>query len=223
MHSLTEENYLKAIYKLLEKGEKKISTTAIAALVETAPASVTDMLKKLAEKKLIRYEKYQGVTLSGSGKKVAVDIIRKHRLWEFFLVEKLGFSWDQVHDIAEQLEHIKSEALITRLDHFLGNPKADPHGDPIPDEHGVFHALNTIPLSAVTVNVPVIITGVIDHRPVFLRFLEKEGYALGKKILVKEKLEIDQSVTLLLSGSKKLKHISHDVARNILVLPEKTK
>lgn len=223
MHSLSEENYLKAIYKLLEKGEKKISTTAIAALVETAPASVTDMLKKLAEKRLIRYEKYQGVALSGSGKKVAVNIIRKHRLWELFLVEKLGFTWDQVHEIAEQLEHIKSEDLITRLDHYLGNPRFDPHGDPIPDEHGIFHTRNTIPLSAASLNAPVIITGVLDHRPVFLRFLEKEGYALGKRVLVKEKLDIDQSLRLTLSGNKKIRHISNEVARNILVLPEKQK
>ncbi|MBK7852016.1 MAG: metal-dependent transcriptional regulator [Bacteroidetes bacterium] len=221
MHSLSEENYLKAIYKLLEKGDKKISTTAIAALVETAPASVTDMLKKLAEKKLIRYEKYQGVALSTSGRKVAVNIIRKHRLWELFLVEKLGFSWDEVHEIAEQLEHIKSEALITKLDHYLGYPKYDPHGDPIPDDQGIFHVQNTIPLSAAEIDKPVIITGVIDHRPVFLRFMEKEGYSLGKKIIIRQKLEIDQSMSLLLSGNKKIKHISHEVARNILVLPVK--
>ncbi|MFN8143212.1 MAG: metal-dependent transcriptional regulator [Bacteroidia bacterium] len=221
MHSQTEENYLKAIFKLLEKGEKKISTNAIASLVETAPASVTDMLKKLAEKKLIRYEKYQGVTLSVSGKKVAINIIRKHRLWEYFLVEKLGFTWDQVHDIAEQLEHIKSESLISRLDSYLGNPRVDPHGDPIPDEHGVFHTQNTIPLSVASINSSVIITGVIDHRPVFLRFLEKEGFGLGKKIIIKEKEDIDQSMLVLISGSKKLKHLSNEIARNILVLPEK--
>src|SRR6185436_15556574 len=123
MNSFTEENYLKAIYKLLESGEKKVTTNSIADRVETAPASVTDMLRKLAEKKLIHYQKYQGVSLTPSGKKVAVSVIRKHRLWELFLVGRLQFKWDEVHEIAEQLEHIQSETLVHRLDQFLGNPK----------------------------------------------------------------------------------------------------
>src|SRR5262245_133052 len=122
MHSFTEENYLKTIFKLLEKGDKKITTNAIAAMMSTAPASVTDMLKKLSEKHLINYEKYQGVSLTPSGKKIAVNIIRKHRLWELFLVDKLGFKWDEVHEVAEELEHINSDLLITQLDKFLNHP-----------------------------------------------------------------------------------------------------
>ena len=148
MHTLTEENYLKAIYKLHEDKPDKINTNAIAGLVDTAPASVTDMLRKLADKKLIRYAKYQGVSLTATGKKAAVSVIRKHRLWELFLVEKLGYSWDEVHEIAEQLEHIHSDSLVSRLSTFLGNPRMDPHGDPIPDENGNFHSRKSIPLSA---------------------------------------------------------------------------
>ncbi len=222
MNSFTEENYLKAIYKLLEKGERKISTTAIAKLVETAPASVTDMLKKLSEKKLISYEKYQGVSLTSSGKKIAITIIRKHRLWELFLVEKLGFKWDEVHDMAEQLEHIKSEELVEKLNTYLGKPRFDPHGDPIPDEQGNFHPVPTYPLSAARPMEQVTITGVIDHGTSFLRYLSKHGLSLGQKITVKEILEFDKSLNLVFSRKGPLLHISHDVAKNILVVKENT-
>ena len=143
IHSFTEENYLKAIYHLSTGNNSVVSTNQIAEITNTKAASVTDMLKKLAEKKLINYIKYQGVTLTEAGKNAAVNIVRKHRLWEVFLVEKLGFKWDEVHDIAEELEHINSESLINRLDDFLGNPAADPHGDPIPDRSGTIHQKKT--------------------------------------------------------------------------------
>jgi DtxR family transcriptional regulator, Mn-dependent transcriptional regulator len=217
MNTYTEENYLKAIYKLEEKRNGKITTTAIAELVDTAPASVTDMLKKLADKKFIKYEKYQGVSLTNAGKKVAVATIRKHRLWELFLVEKLQFKWDEVHDIAEQLEHIVSDELINRLDAFLGNPQTDPHGDPIPDENGQFHSRKTFPLSEADDKASVIITGVIDHNPAFLQYLDKSGLLPGKKITVKEIIDYDKSLNILLNQSKSLFHISYDVAKNILV------
>jgi DtxR family Mn-dependent transcriptional regulator len=217
VNSFTEENYLKAIYKIGEKGNGKITTNAIAEMVNTAPASVTDMLKKLADKKFIRYEKYQGVSLTPTGKKVAVSIIRKHRLWEFFLVEKLNFRWDEVHDIAEQLEHIVSDKLINRLDDFLDSPKTDPHGDPIPDDKGQFHSKKTFPLSETAGNLAVVITGVIDHNPSFLKYLDKSGLLPGKKIIVKEIIEFDKSLNISINASKKIFHISYDVAKNILV------
>jgi DtxR family transcriptional regulator, Mn-dependent transcriptional regulator len=216
-NTYTEENYLKAIYKLEEKDIGKITTNAIAEMVDTAPASVTDMLKKLADKKFIKYEKYQGVSLTNSGKKVAITIIRKHRLWELFLVEKLKFKWDEVHEIAEQLEHIVSDELINRLDNFLDNPQSDPHGDPIPDERGQFHSRKAFPLSDANSNAAVTITGVIDHHPAFLQYLDKCGLLPGNKVTVKEIIDYDKSLNILLNGSKSLFHISFDVAKNILV------
>ena len=136
MNSFTEENYLKAIYKLSLNGVQGVSTNAIADKLATKPSSVTDMIKKLADKKLVSYQKYQGVNLTKKGSDVAVSIIRNHRLWEVFLVEKLNFKWDEVHDLAEELEHINTHKLTERLDEFLGFPKFDPHGDPIPDKDG---------------------------------------------------------------------------------------
>src|SRR5688572_3663166 len=150
MNSHTEENYLKAIFKLLEKEKGEVSTNAIAEKVNTKAASVTDMLKKLADKKLINYKKYQGVTLTAKGEKIAINIIRKHRLWEVFLVEKLKYKWDEIHDIAEQLEHIQSDSLIDRIDSFLNYPKFDPHGDPIPDLNGNFQQQKSQLLSTIT-------------------------------------------------------------------------
>ncbi|WP_243389180.1 metal-dependent transcriptional regulator, partial [Flavobacterium psychrophilum] len=134
--TFSEENYLKTIYHLTTISDSEVSTNAIAEKMETKASSVTDMLKKLSEKDLINYKKYQGVSLTETGSLSAKMIVRKHRLWEVFLVEKLDFPWDEVHDIAEQLEHIKSEKLINKLDDFLGNPTEDPHGDPIPNANG---------------------------------------------------------------------------------------
>jgi DtxR family Mn-dependent transcriptional regulator len=227
-HSYTEENYLKAIYKLLEQAQnsasgsaapvqaEEVTTNAIAAKMQTKAASVTDMLKKLAEKKLIHYRKYQGVTLTESGRKVAVHIIRKHRLWEVFLVKKLDFRWDEVHDMAEQLEHIQSDMLIERLDDFLDNPRVDPHGDPIPDRQGKFPATDTQLLSSLKKNQSGIMTGVADHAPAFLRYLDKSGIGLGAELKVREVLEYDSSMHLLVNKKKSI-YISHEVAKNILL------
>src|ERR1700760_5386 len=162
MNTFTEENYLKAIYHLsLQSGS--VSTNQLAAALSTKAASVTDMLKKLADKELINYTKYQGVTLTSSGEKIAISIIRKHRLWEYFLVEKLNFKWDEVHDVAEELEHISSKELVDRLDSFMGYPKYDPHGDPIPDSKGQFKSHELKPVSALAVDSGGIISGVRDH------------------------------------------------------------
>ena len=216
-HSFTEENYLKAIYHLSTGNNSVVSTNQIAEMTSTKAASVTDMLKKLAEKKLINYIKYQGVTLTEAGKNAAVNIVRKHRLWEVFLVEKLGFKWDEVHDIAEELEHINSESLINRLDDFLENPAADPHGDPIPDRSGTIHQKKLIKISDMHQDQSGIISGVSEHSSVFLKLLEKMGLTLGAKIRISEIIEFDGSIMLLVNDHAD-KTISREVAKNILVM-----
>jgi DtxR family Mn-dependent transcriptional regulator len=217
MHSFTEENYLKAIYHLSEGNLIAVSTNQIAEMTNTKAASVTDMLKKLSEKKLINYIKYQGVTLSSSGVTAAVNIIRKHRLWEVFLVEKLGFKWDEVHDIAEELEHINSETLINRLDDFLGNPAADPHGDPIPDRSGLIKHKKLVKISEMKAGESGTVSGVSEHSSVFLKLLEKLGLTLGSKIIITELIEFDGSIMLTVN-QKTERTISREVANNILVI-----
>jgi len=214
MNTFTEENYLKAIYHLSTQS-KSVSTNQIAASLNTKAASVTDMLKKLAEKELINYARYQGVTLSQKGEKVALSIVRKHRLWEYFLVEKLNFKWDEVHEVAEELEHISSRELVDRLDEFMGHPKFDPHGDPIPDKNGHFKANELKPVSSLLVNTVGIISGVREHSPAFLQHLEKIKLVIGKKIKVCDINSYDHSITLLLEDE--LLYISRDVANNLLI------
>ncbi len=173
------------------------------------------MLKKLTDKELINYTKYQGVTLTVTGEKIAVSIIRKHRLWEYFLVEKLNFKWDEVHDVAEELEHISSKELVDRLDSFMGYPKYDPHGDPIPDSKGQFKSHELKPVSSLAVNDGGIISGVRDHSTAFLQYLEKMQLTIGKKIKLAEINDYDHSV-ILQHGDNKI-HISREVANNILI------
>ncbi len=216
MHSYTEENYLKAIYKLLEKNKDVVTTNSIAEKLKTKAASVTDMLGKLSAKKLIHYKKYQGVTLTDAGKKVAINIIRKHRLWEMFLVEKLNFKWDEVHEVAEQLEHIQSEKLIKQVDRFLNHPKFDPHGDPIPDANGKFSEKKSYLLSNMKKNDRCIMTGIIDHSNHFLRYLGSIGICPGNEINIKKVQDYDASLFISTSKKKNL-FISKDVAKNILV------
>ena len=216
MHSFTEENYIKAIYKLNETGSTA-TTNAIAERMQTKAASVTDMLKKLAAKKLIHYKKYQGVTLTAKGEKTALAIIRKHRLWEMFLVEKFNFKWDEVHDVAEQLEHIRSDKLIEELDRFLDYPKADPHGDPIPDANGKLQVRKSKMLSQLLAGDVCIMTGVVDHTPAFLQLLDRSGIALGNEIRIREVLAFDKSLRIAVNKKAPF-FISHDVAKNILVI-----
>jgi DtxR family Mn-dependent transcriptional regulator len=173
------------------------------------------MLKKLADKELVNYVKYQGVTLTEKGKLTAINIVRKHRLWEVFLVEKLNFKWDEVHEVAEELEHIKSTLLVERLDEFLEFPKVDPHGDPIPDQYGNFADLSFIKLSKLKANEKGTITGVSEHSSPFLKHLEKLGLTLGKKIEISEILDFDGSVELLIDNNKI--NISREVAKHILI------
>ena len=214
MNTFTEENYLKAIYHLSTQSES-VSTNQIAASLNTKAASVTDMLKKLADKELINYARYQGVTLSLKGEKIALSIVRKHRLWEYFLVEKLNFKWDEVHEVAEELEHISSRELVDRLDEFMGHPKFDPHGDPIPDKNGHFKANELKPVSSLLVNTVGIISGVREHSPAFLQHLEKIKLVIGKKIKICDINSYDHSITLLLEDE--LLYISRDVANNLLI------
>jgi DtxR family Mn-dependent transcriptional regulator len=215
MFSQAEENYLKAIYHLELISSKGISTNAIAKKLETKPSSVTDMLKKLSDKEVVLYKKYQGVTLTNFGNKTAANIVRKHRLWEVFLVEKLNFSWDEVHDVAEQLEHIKSSKLIHQLDAFLGYPTHDPHGDPIPDKEGNLNTIEKNLLSTLHKNESGICVGVNDSSSEFLQFLDKKEITLGKKITILDKEDFDDSLSIKV-GDKKIS-ISKKIANNLYI------
>lgn len=215
MQSFTEENYLKIIYHLSQNQEGSVQTNAIAEKMQTKAASVTDMIKKLADKQLVDYKKYQGVQLTALGKSAAVNIVRKHRLWEVFLVEKLNFKWDEVHDIAEELEHIQSSDLVERLDEFLGFPKSDPHGDPIPDKTGRFAPVPFIKLNKLKPAEQGLIMGVSEHSSAFLKHLEKSGLTLGKMIKIIEINDFDGSVELSLE-QKKIS-VSREVAKHILI------
>jgi DtxR family transcriptional regulator, Mn-dependent transcriptional regulator len=220
MLSFTEENYLKAIYHLSESGTKAVLTNEIAELINTKAASVTDMIKKLSTKTLITYEKYYGVKLTTHGKTEALLIIRKHRLWETFLVQKLSFTWDEVHEIAEQLEHIQlehiqSSLLIEKLDAFLGFPKMDPHGEPIPDNKGRIKIQPQIPLDQLPVGYTGTIVAVKDSDPNLLKYLDKIGATPGKKIKLTGKEEYDESLEMEINKQKIT--ISKEVSRNILV------
>jgi DtxR family Mn-dependent transcriptional regulator len=216
MLTLAEENYLKAIYHLSDHGKNEVSTNSIADVLNTKPASVSDMLRKLAGKEVINYVKYQGVTLTRKGKREALQIIRKHRLWEVFLVEKLKFNWDEVHEIAEQLEHIQSRLLIQRLDEFLGFPQYDPHGDPIPNEDGEITDKKQISLSEMETNSKGIIRSLKETSPLFLQYLDKINIYIGAKVKIIDKIEFDSSLEIMIDG-KKSAIISNEVAKNILV------
>lgn len=213
MFSDSEENYLKAIFHLERFSKDGVSTNAIAEQMQTKASSVTDMLKKLSDKQLVNYVKYQGVTLTKEGKKTAAKIIRKHRLWEVFLVEKLDFSWDEVHEVAEQLEHIDSDQLIDRLDKHLNFPKFDPHGDPIPSRDGDFPERKKVLLSSLITGDSGICVGVKDTSTSFLKFLDKNGIALGKKITILEKEEFDDSFKIQIGNE--ILMISNQIASNL--------
>ncbi|MFM6943119.1 MAG: metal-dependent transcriptional regulator [Aquirufa sp.] len=214
--SFTEENYLKVIHRLSEATSDDISTNAVAELMQTKAASVTDMLRKLAEKGWVNYQKYQGVRLSPEGEKIALSIVRKHRLWEVFLVDKMGFNWDEVHEIAEQLEHIESDQLIHKLDEYLGFPKTDPHGDPIPNKDGILPELAYSHLSDIKAGKTCKLMGVAQDSAVFLQLLTKLNLSLGAKLAIQEINEFDRSIFVSINDASPI-FISHEVAKNILV------
>lgn len=211
----SEENYLKAIYHLSLTQKQGVSTNAIAAMVVSKASSVTDMIKKLADKELVNYQKYQGVLLTEQGLLAAKMIVRKHRLWEVFLVEKLDFSWDEVHDVAEELEHIKSEKLINKLDAFLGFPTEDPHGDPIPDKSGNIVKVEKQLLSEFEIGQTGICVGVKDSSSSFLQYLDKHQIALGTEIQIVAKETFDNSLSIAVNAKEIL--ISNKIASNLFV------
>ena len=194
MLTFSEENYLKSIFHLSSDSELGVSTNSIADNLNTKASSVTEMLKKLGEKNLIVYKKYHGAQLSDKGRKTALNIIRKHRLWEVFLVDKLKFKWDEVHDIAEQLEHIQSVKLTNELDKFLNFPTKDPHGDPIPNPAGFIKFTPKLKLSDLKIGETGKFVGVKDSSSTFLKYLDKRQISLGSNIKVLHQEEFDQSL-----------------------------
>ena len=215
--SFTEENYIKAIYTLSERKDSfDTSTNEIAEKINTKPPTVSDMLRKLTDKKLVTYEKYKKVQLTRAGRQIAIQIIRKHRLWEVFLHDKLQFTWDKVHEVAEQLEHIHSEELISRLEKFLGNPTYDPHGDPIPSANGELTPSLRIILSDVEVGRQCNVVGVKDSSSHFLQYLQQLNIGIGTKIKVIERITYDGSMMISMKKGQQFS-VSKKFAENVLV------
>jgi len=214
-YSSSKENYLKAIFHLQEE-DGMVTTNALAAELNTRAASVTDMLKKLKAQKLLLYEKYRGFRLSNEGRKVAIQIIRKHRLWELFLVEKLHFGWEEVHEIAEELEHISSRKLIDRLDEFLGFPTADPHGDPIPDAQGKLISRNDVSLMEFKMNKMAEVSNISDQSPEMLDLLKHKNISLGTKLEIRKRFSVDNSLEIRIKNQSPVT-ISEHVAKNVFV------
>ncbi len=215
MFTLAEENYLKTIYHLELKQVAEVSTNAIADSIDIKPSSVTDMVQKLSEKKLLTYKRYKGVKLTEAGQKAATKVIRKHRLWEVFLVEKLNFHWDEVHEIAEQLEHIHSDELIIRLDKYLGSPDFDPHGDPIPDKNGVLKRTEKKLISELKINQQGICVGVKETTADFLQYLDSKKISIGTKIKVLGKEIFDGSMSIEVNSDQFF--ISEKTAENLFI------
>lgn len=215
MYTVSEENYLKSIFHLSGKDNKRVSTNDVAESLTTKASSVTDMIQKLSDKKLIKYEKYKGVLLTPKGRKIAASIVRRHRLWEVFLVDKLNFSWDEIHEIAEELEHVGSEKLIDKLEAFLGYPKKDPHGDPIPDKDGKMDHHKDFTIADLDIGETGIIVGVKEHSTEFLQYLDGVKLILGAKISIKKIFDYDKSVVAQLGNTELM--LSERVAKNIYI------
>ena len=212
-HSASEENYIKAIYHL-ELIHGKVSTSLLSTEIRTRPASVTDMLKKLQSKHIVHYKPYRGFILSESGNKIALDVIRKHRLWEYFLVNKLGFDWDKVHSVAEDLEHISSTELIQRLDDFLGNPAFDPHGDPIPDQKGKIKSIKQASLAELPLKITALVTAVKNQSTEMMGMLKHFNISLGSKIKVYQRFAFDGSIEIKIDKNP-VTIVSNQVAINV--------
>jgi len=214
-YSASKENYLKAIFHLQQE-QGLVTTNALAAALRTRPASVTDMLKKLKEQKLLIYERYKGFKLNNEGRKAAVQVIRKHRLWEYFLVKKLQFGWEEVHEIAEELEHISSRALIDRLEAFLGYPATDPHGDPIPDSQGRLQVRRQVALADWPLNKVVQVSGIASQTTEMLEVLQHNHIRLGTRLEIKKKFPFDDSLEVKVRNRPPVT-LSARVAKNVLV------
>ena len=214
--SVTEENYLKAIFSATHNTGGRVGNQLIAEKLSINPASVTEMLRKLDDKKLIEYTRSDGAKLTKEGLKAAVKVIRKHRLWETFLVEHLNFKWDEVHEVAEQLEHIQSDKLLNELATFLGNPGFDPHGDPIPDKNGRIPIIKGKILAEAEIGKKVKVVKVGDNTASFLKYLDKQGIALTDTIIVKEIQDFDKSILVELKGKKEV-YLSVEAGKKIMV------
>ena len=211
-----EENYLKSIYSLnMNRKGKELGTNELAKHLGISPATASGMLKKLNEKEFIHYEKYGGVSLLEKGKKEACAVIRKHRLWETFLVEKMEFTWDEIHEVAEQLEHIKSKKLVNQLDKLLGYPEYDPHGDPIPKANGAINGMHKTTLSQESAGKSLRVVGVKNDSPEFLRYITQLGLVINSKIVIKSNHEFDGSLDVDIEGKSQM--VSQKVAENIYV------
>lgn len=219
MLSLAEENHLKTIWHLSEAGQRSVTTNELAGRMKTRPASVTDMMKRLSAKKLIRYERYHGVSITEQGASDALLIIRKHRLWETFLVEKLGFRWHEVHEVAEQLEHVQSGLLIERLDEFLGHPSSDPHGHSIPDRDGNLRAMAGTPLSLVAIGNSSRVRAIRNGAPEFLEYLTRIGVHIGAQVEITERRTFDGSLEVRINGGM-VTVVSREVGENIMVMDQ---
>lgn len=213
--SESEENYIKSIYNLQENTEM-VNTNSLATFLDTSAASITDMLKKLQSKKLLEYKRYHGFRLNNAGNKQALKIIRRHRLWEYFLVAKLGMEWEKVHDIAEELEHVSSAELISRLDDFLDNPKIDPHGDPIPDDKGIMPVLHQISLKDLPVKQNAVVSSVSNQSPQMMEMLNHYGIKVGSAIRVLKHFVFDGSLQVRIAKQPECV-ISGMAAQNIFV------
>jgi DtxR family Mn-dependent transcriptional regulator len=216
MLTQSEENYLKAIYNLSGPDKVIVNTNAVAEAIETKPASATDMIQKLNKKGLVIYHKYQGVSPSSIGEKEALKIIRKHRLWEVFLVQKLKFKWDEVHEVAEQLEHVESSMLIEQLDSFLGHPKYDPHGDPIPNANGEMESNPTVTLSMLQPGDSCKVICAKDSSSEFLLFLDRVKIGIGEEIEILDYFDYDKSYSVKIGNSNTIS-LSSKVADNIYI------
>ena len=219
-YSASKENYLKTIFHLQQE-QGLVTTNALAAALRTRPASVTDMLKKLKEQKLLIYERYKGFKLNNEGRKAAVQVIRKHRLWEYFLVKKLQFGWEEVHEIAEELEHISSKSLIDRLDAFLGHPETDPHGDPIPDSQGRLLVRRQIALADLPLNKPVQVSGIATQTTEMLEVLQHNHIRLGTRLEIRKKFPFDDSLEVKVRNRPPVT-LSARVAKNVLVTDDES-
>ena len=214
-YSTSEENYIKAIYHL-QGQEETVTTNELAQHLQAKPASITDMMKKLKAKKLLHYEPYQGFRLSQEGNRVALAIIRRHRLWEYFLAEKLKFTWDEVHEVAEDLEHVSNKKLIDKLDEYLDFPRVDPHGDPIPDANGKIELTRKIRLTELPLNRIAPVCRVSDHSSQILELLEHKKIAIGTKLEIKKRFDFDDSMEIKI-GRQGVTNISKQLAENIFV------
>lgn len=214
----SEENYLKTLFKLENRRDKKVNNTALAKALGLNPATVLEMVRKLTERKMVQLQPDKSIQLTAKGKMKALLTIRKHRLWEVFLVEKMNYKWNEVHELAEQLEHIESTDLVDRLDRFLGNPSFDPHGDPIPDKNGKIKNKLSIPLSSCTAGKKYIVTNLADTGDAFLQFLERLNIVPGIKLKLAEQHEYDGSFSV--EVMKKTVQLSEKAAKNIMVQPE---